>query len=191
MLVNRLVNLIFFKIKSMRKYLYSKYLKSKYNDQIKLKNTNFGNNFTLDIFAKKFKLKIGHSRFKMYGTINIRDNAELIIGDGVFFNSHCTISCMNSIKIGDNTLFGSNVYIYDNDHNYRDPNSLIKNQGYSLLPIVIGENCWIGANVIILKGVTIGANSVIGAGVIVHNDIPENTLIFNKQNLNTRKIYQS
>ena len=135
MFVIRLIDFIFFKVKSMRKYFYKKYLKSKYNDQIQLKNTNFGDNFTLDIFAKKFKLKIGNSRFKIYGTINIRENAELIIGDGVFFNSYCTISCMNSIKIGDNTLFGSNVYIYDNNHNYKDSNSLIKNQGYSLLPV--------------------------------------------------------
>jgi len=188
MFIIRVIDFMFFKVKTIRKQLYIKYLTSKYKGQVQLKNTNFGNNFTLDIFAKKFKLQIGDSRFKISGTINIRDNAELIIGDGVFFNSNCTISCMNSIKIGDNTLLGSNVYIYDNNHNYKDSNSLIKNQGYSLLPVVIGENCWIGANVIILKGVSIGANSVIGAGVIVRNNIPENTLIYNKQNQSSRKI---
>ena len=52
-----------------------------------------------------------------------------------------------------------------------------RNQGLEkALPIVIGDNCWIGSGVTILPGVTIGSNAVIGAGSVVTKDIPENVI---------------
>ncbi|MBQ4407055.1 MAG: hypothetical protein II852_08610 [Bacteroidales bacterium] len=57
------------------------------------------------------------------------------------------------------------------------------NQGFSCAPVKIGNNCWIGSNVTILKGVTIGDNCVIGAGCIVFKNIEPNSVIINKQDL--------
>jgi acetyltransferase-like isoleucine patch superfamily enzyme len=177
-LIDRLSSL-FLRIKS---YTLNCYLKAKYRGKIQLlRSSSFGKNFALDIKADNFLLKIGNSSFKNYGSINIREGGNLIIGDGVTFNSFCTISCLDQITIGDNTLFGSNIYIYDHDHRYRDANLLVKDQGYTCLPITIGENCWIGANVTILKGVSIGSNSVIGAGIVVYENVAENTLLINNQ----------
>ena len=47
--------------------------------------------------------------------------------------------------------------------------------------IVSGKNCWLGSNVIVLKGVTIGDNSIIGAGCVIHKDIPANSTVLNQQ----------
>lgn len=80
------------------------------------------------------------------------------------------------IKIGHGTSIGPGVYIYDHDHNYRN-----NQKSYSTKPILIGDNVWIGAGSIILKGVTIGNNSVISAGSIVTKDIPANTILIQKR----------
>ncbi|SHH94971.1 Hexapeptide repeat of succinyl-transferase [Fibrobacter sp. UWCM] len=104
------------------------------------------------------------------------------IGKDVFFNNYCTIASRAGITIGDGTIFGENVKIYDHNHQYRDANKSIKNQGYKSAPINIGSHCWIGSNVVILKGVQIGDNCVIGAGCVVAKSIREGSVIVNNQN---------
>jgi len=59
----------------------------------------------------------------------------------------------------------------------------VSNQGYTIGKIKIGNNCWIGSHVVILKDVTIGDNVVIGAGCIIHKSIPGNSVVMNNQNL--------
>lgn len=110
-------------------------------------------------------------------------NAKVKISDGVFFNNYCSVCCMQKIEIGKNTIFGENVKIYDHNHNYTDSMAPIKSQGFSKDAIIIGENCWIGSNVMILKGVKIGKNSVIGAGCVIYKDVSDNSVIVNKQEL--------
>jgi acetyltransferase-like isoleucine patch superfamily enzyme len=58
-----------------------------------------------------------------------------------------------------------------------------KEQGFECSPVVIGDNCWIGSNVIILKGVSIGNNSVIGAGTVIAKNIPPNSVVIDRQDL--------
>lgn len=111
------------------------------------------------------------------------DDGHIIIGKNVFFNNNCSVCALNEITIGDGTIFGENVKIYDHNHIYSDPNILIKHQGYTSAPIHIGKHCWIGSNVTILKGVTIGDNCVIGAGCVVYKDVPEGTVLINSQDL--------
>ena len=105
------------------------------------------------------------------------------LGDNVFFNNYCSICVLEELTIGDGTIFGENVKIYDHNHIYSNPDMPIKQQGYTSAPIHIGKHCWIGSNVTILKGVTIGDNCVIGAGCVVYQDIPSNTRLVNKQEL--------
>lgn len=87
------------------------------------------------------------------------------------------------ITIGDGTLFGESVKIYCHNHNYKYISRHIKEQGYSCASVSIGKHCWIGSNVIILKGVKIGDNSVIGTGCVVYKDVPSNTVMLNKQEI--------
>lgn len=129
-------------------------------------------------------LEVGKNfQFRKGFSLLLDDMGGVKIGDNVFFNNYCTVCAYNEIIIGDGTIFGENVKIYDHNHIYSDPNVLIKHQGYTSAPIHIGKQCWIGSNVTILKGVTIGDNCVIGAGCIVYKDVPSNTRLINKQKI--------
>lgn len=134
------------------------------------------------------KLHFGKNlQFRKWFTL-LLEGGEVIIGDNVFFNNSCTICSMQKIVIGNGTIFGENVKIYDHNHKYSTIGILIKHQGYSSAPIKIGNDCWIGSNVTILKGVSIGDNCVIGAGCVIFKDVPSNTLVLNKQDLMYKEI---
>lgn len=83
--------------------------------------------------------------------IKIIENAKCSIGDKVFMNHNCSITCANEITIGDNCNLANNIVIVDHDHNIGDTGVVA---GLNSKPIHIGNNVWIGANVTILKGVT-------------------------------------
>lgn len=74
-------------------------------------------------------------------------------------------------------MFGEGIRIYDRNHKFADFTRLIKKQGYSLGNVKIGKHCWIGSNVIILKGADIGDNCVIGAGCVVTEQIKVDSLV--------------
>ena len=78
------------------------------------------------------------------------------------------------IIIEDEVLLGSGVHIYVSNHRYDNPNVPVIAQGHDKAEsVILKRGCWIGANAIILPGVTIGGNSVVGAGSIVTKNIPE------------------
>lgn len=108
---------------------------------------------------------------------NITSNGLLLIKRNVFMNDNVMVNCKEKIEIGENTIIGQNVMIYDHDHNYE---SLNFKTSYKTAPIIIGNNVWIGCGVIILKGITIGDCAVIAAGSIVTKSIPENTIYENR-----------
>ncbi|MDA1649385.1 MULTISPECIES: acyltransferase [Bacillus cereus group] len=110
---------------------------------------------------------------------------ELSIGDNIFFNSNCIIVCRKSVKIGNGTIFGPNVCIFDHDHKF---GSQGKMSGYKCSDIEIGENCWIGAGSIILRGSIIGDNCVIGAGCIIKGEIPPNSLVTGERGIKVRPL---
>ena len=74
------------------------------------------------------------------------------------------------IKIGKNTLLAPNVHINTVQHNYRDVETPINFQGSSEEDVEIGEDCWLGTGVIVLKGVKVGKGTVVGAGSVVVRD---------------------
>lgn len=106
-----------------------------------------------------------------------KEGGVIRIGANCFFNSNCSVVAMRMIEIGNDCIFGENVHIYDHNHNYKEKNRLIREQGFSVNPVKIGNNCWIGTNVVILKGITIGNNSIIGAGCVVHKNVPANSIL--------------
>ena len=115
--------------------------------------------------------------------ITIGRSGRLTIGSNCFFNNNCSVNCLGQIEIGGNNQFGEVVLFYDHNHVYTDKHNLIADQGYNIGSIKIGNNCWIGSNVVILKNVEIGDNVVIGAGCIIHKSIPSNSVVTNHQNL--------
>jgi len=82
------------------------------------------------------------------------------------------------IHIGDNVMIGSGAHIYVRNHRFDHVNTPIIDQGYyPSKSVTIHNGAWIGANVIILPGVTIGENSVVGAGSVVTKNVPSQTVV--------------
>ena len=85
----------------------------------------------------------------------------------------CYIQGGNGIQIGDGTIFGPGVKIISANHDVEDPERTWQESG----PIVIGRNCWIGANAVILPGVQLGDRIVVGAGAVVTKSFPSDVVI--------------
>ena len=97
---------------------------------------------------------------------------RISMGYNVFINRNVYITARERITIGDNVLIGPGVVINSGMHKYNDKDKLIRDQGHILKPIIIGDDVWIGANTVIMPGVSIGKGSIIGAGAIVKDSIP-------------------
>ena len=91
-------------------------------------------------------------------------------GKNVYANYNLTLVDDTHIYVGDYTMFGPNVTIATAGH-LIDPSLRERGLQYNM-PVRIGRNCWLGAGVIVMPGVTIGDNTVIGAGSVVTKDIP-------------------
>ena len=97
------------------------------------------------------------------------------IGDGTYANMNLTLIDDWKITIGKNVLIGPNVTLSTTGHPVHPKHRM---DGMYSFPVTIEDNVWIGANVVVLPGVTIGENSVIGAGSVVTKDIPANVVAF-------------
>lgn len=95
-------------------------------------------------------------------------------GKGVYANFNLTLVDDTHIFVGDYTMLGPNVVIATAGHPILPELRPLAYQ-YNM-PVHIGKNCWLGAGVIVLPGVTIGDNTVIGAGSVVTKDIPANVV---------------
>ena len=137
---------------------------------------------------KKGKMMVGKGvAIRERSMCTVRPKATLIMGDMSSLNADCKIVCHEKISIGENTILGSNVHIYDHDHVF-DAEKGVRRKEYVSSEVVIGNNCWIGANAIILRGTHIGDNCVIGAGTIVKGDYPDGVLIVNERRTITKEI---
>lgn len=99
---------------------------------------------------------------------------DIIIGD------YCRIGLSNTVigpvTIGNRVNISQNVVLIGLDHNYQDVHKGIIEQGVTTSPITIGDDTIIGANTIVLSGITIGKHCFIGAGCLVNKDIPDYTV---------------
>ncbi|MDO5479397.1 MAG: sugar O-acetyltransferase [Clostridia bacterium] len=100
--------------------------------------------------------------------------AHVHFGNNIYANFNLTLVDDTHIYVGDNTMFGPNVTIATAGHPIYPP---LREKVYQYnASVKIGKNCWIGAGVIVVPGVTIGDNTVIGAGSVVTKDIPGNVV---------------
>ena len=113
-----------------------------------------------------------------YIYIDARNPDSIIeIGDGVWMNNNVSVvSNGPGIFIGKRTLLGTHVEIIDSDFHDLQPGR--HNDPGKSAKVEIGENVFVGANVIILKGVRIGNNSIIANGSVVTRSVPDNMLVF-------------
>jgi len=101
--------------------------------------------------------------------------SEITIGSKTITSNNVSVVACNRISIGKSCQIGDLVSIYDCDFHEINPETRNQSAGISL-PVVIGNNVWLGSRVMVLKGVEIGDNSVIAAGSIVTSSIPERSL---------------
>lgn len=100
--------------------------------------------------------------------------SNIEIGDDFYANYNCIVLDVAKVTIGNNVMLAPNVAIYTAGHPIH-PDS--RKSGYEYgIPITIGNNVWIGGNVVVNPGVNIGHNAVIGAGSVVTRDIPDNAI---------------
>ena len=100
---------------------------------------------------------------------------DVIIGDHTRIGLHNTI--IGPVSIGNNVNLAQGITVTALNHNFGDATKRIDEQGVSTKPVVIGDDVWIGANVVVLPGVTIGSHCVVAAGAVVTKDVPDHTLV--------------
>lgn len=100
---------------------------------------------------------------------------DVIIGDHTRIGLHNTI--IGPVSIGNNVNLAQGITVTALNHNFDDATKRIDEQGVSTKPVVIGDDVWIGANVVVLPGVTIGSHCVVAAGAVVTKDVPDRTLV--------------
>ena len=98
-------------------------------------------------------------------------NAQLNIGDRVIINQGSTVVASSHIEIGDDTLIGEFVAIYDTNYHSLDPIHPTK-----FAPVVVGSNVWLCRGVVVLPGGKIGDHTVVAAGSVVKGDLPPRVL---------------
>ena len=100
---------------------------------------------------------------------------DVIIGNYTRIGLHNTI--IGPVTIGHHVNLAQGITVTALNHKFENPDIRIDEQGVSTKPVVIGNDIWVGANAIILPGVTIGDHSVIAAGAIVTKDVPPHSLV--------------
>ncbi len=110
----------------------------------------------------------------------LHEGADLSIHKNVFFNNGCSVNCLGVTEIGENTIFGEGVKIYDHNHKfgYNNNGELRVERGeFSIGKVIIGKNYWIGSNVTIINNVTIGDNVIIGANCLIYESFLTTVLL--------------
>ena len=107
-------------------------------------------------------------------TAMLRQPENIRIGSCSHINHYCCIwaSPNAKISIGDNGLMGPGVKIFSSNHGI-ERNTPMREQSYIEKDVTIGDDVWIGANCVIVAGITIGNGAMIAAGSVVTKDIPE------------------
>lgn len=98
---------------------------------------------------------------------------KIVIGDNCRIQFRFQCNAAQSVRIGRNVLIASNVLITDSDH-VLEPGGvpIVQSGKFITRPVVIEDNCWLGQNAVILKGVTVGHDSIIGANTVVTRSVP-------------------
>lgn len=159
------------KIRHQKHFRYSIQIRFLKNVEIRLRNCGsifFGKNIKVDSYA-----------------FIASNGGKIVFGDSVGIGRNNVIVSRKGISVGNGTILAPNVFIYDHDHLF-DSEEGVHRREYNAIPVVIGKNCWIGANTVILKGTVLGDNCLVAAGSVVKGTYPPGSKIVQKR---TTKIY--
>jgi acetyltransferase-like isoleucine patch superfamily enzyme len=122
-------------------------------DVVPFNNFSIGNNSVIEDFST-----VNNG----VGDVTIGENSLVGLGNVI----------IGPVRIGNHVILAQNIVASGLNHNYTNVSEPIHTQGVNVAPIVIEDECWIGANVVITAGVTIGKHSVVAAGAVVTKNIP-------------------
>lgn len=133
------------------------------------------------VLSGKGTIRLGaHVRAHRRSKLLAFERGVLEIGSNTALGNGVSINCMDRITIGRGVQFGPDVKIYDHDHDFRVPGGIAAEK-FRTAPVVIGDNAWIGCNVVILMGTTLGENCIVGAGSVLKGNYPPNSVIVQKR----------
>jgi acetyltransferase-like isoleucine patch superfamily enzyme len=109
-----------------------------------------------------------------------RASPELCVGDDTFIGHDCSFGIAFSVRIGKHCYLAGGVSVRDHDGHPLD--ALLRRAkeptpAEGIKPVVIGDDVWVGAGALIMKGVTVGDRAVVGAGAVVTKDVPPDTVV--------------
>lgn len=140
------------------------------------KSVTIGDNVEINALSIN-GIKIGNNVSILKNTIIdctgvIRNIGEgLVIGNNVGIAQNCFIQVRGKVLIGNDVIFGPNVSVFSENHNFEDPDLPVSVQGETRKGVIIEDGVWLGTRVVILDGVTIGKNSIVAAGSVVNKDV--------------------
>ncbi|MDR3594805.1 acyltransferase [Clostridium sp.] len=130
------------------------------------------------IMGKNSKLIIGNNSYiSDNARLIVHDNSELIINEGVYVSISTIITSNSKVTIGADTIIAHNVTIIDTNHNYSNLNLSIKEQGATVKPINIENDCWIATGAVILPGVNLGRHCIVAANAVVNKSFEAASVI--------------
>jgi len=140
-------------------------------------------------------LVIGNNVYIGRNTIVYCKNGNITLEDRVNLSSNCQVFSSNDLTIGEGTVVGAYSYFLSGgEYDYQDPTSFAKQSGMCTKgPTRVGKDCWLGARVTVLDGVSVGDGSVLAASALINKDIPANSLVAGipakvlKENIRLRK----
>ena len=114
----------------------------------------------------------------LFTSFGLNDLGQFIkIGDNVGIGDYAHLGGAGGLEIGEDCIIGPYFSCHPENHNFEDLDQPIRLQGVNRKGIKIGKNCWVGAKVTVLDGVTIGDNCVLAAGAVVTRSFPDNCVI--------------
>lgn len=120
------------------------------------------------------RLELGRHVYFEPGVWLTSDTGRISIGGGSLLNLNVMVAAVESVTIGEHCMLANGCLVTDGDHRFDDPTTPVPWQGFTTKgAVTIGDNTWLGANVVVTSGVTIGRRAVIGANSVVTEDVPE------------------
>jgi maltose O-acetyltransferase len=133
--------------------------------------------------CRAFKhIKIGNNNaffgggYKLWPINNNQHGIRIYIKNDSMFNRNLYIDACGYIEIGNGCMFGPDVYLADSNHKF-DLGVSSRSLPMDIGKIIVGDNCWIGAKVTILKNVVLGDNCVAAAGTVITKSFPAGSVI--------------
>lgn len=145
------------------------------------KGTTIEDNVVIDAFSENginfgSNVKIGANTI-VNGSGSLKISGKgMDIGDNSSVGEYSYFGCAGGIEIGKDVIMGQNIRFHAQNHNFQSLEIPIKDQGTYQSGIKINDNCWIGAGVTFLDGITVGSGCVIGANTLVNKSIPDNSV---------------